>query len=87
MRSWSYMQVVMLRKQAPRVIFGASNGCCRRNVKPTVTIPQISYDKLVLTANIGVKVFGFLTVPADAKCGVCAHEIGHLGMVVTILYQ
>ncbi|KAH6642487.1 immune inhibitor A peptidase M6-domain-containing protein [Boeremia exigua] len=26
----------------------------------------------------GVKVFGFLTVPADAKCGVCAHEIGHL---------
>ncbi|KAG9204786.1 hypothetical protein G6514_010017 [Epicoccum nigrum] len=26
----------------------------------------------------GVKVYGFLTVAADAKCGVCAHEIGHL---------
>ncbi|ORY15440.1 immune inhibitor A peptidase M6-domain-containing protein [Clohesyomyces aquaticus] len=26
----------------------------------------------------GVKVYGFLTVPEDAKCGVCAHEFGHL---------
>ncbi|KAH7089752.1 M6 family metalloprotease domain-containing protein [Paraphoma chrysanthemicola] len=26
----------------------------------------------------GVKVYGFLTIPEDAKCGVCAHEIGHL---------
>lgn len=26
----------------------------------------------------GVKVYGFLTVPEDAKCGVCAHEVGHL---------
>ncbi|PSN68098.1 M6 metalloprotease [Corynespora cassiicola Philippines] len=26
----------------------------------------------------GVKVYGFLTVPEDAKLGVCAHEIGHL---------
>ncbi|KAJ4289650.1 hypothetical protein N0V90_010979 [Kalmusia sp. IMI 367209] len=27
----------------------------------------------------GSKVYGFLTVSEDAKCGVCAHEIGHLG--------
>jgi immune inhibitor A len=26
----------------------------------------------------GVKVFGFLTIPEDAKIGVCAHELGHL---------
>ncbi|KAF2801924.1 M6 metalloprotease [Mytilinidion resinicola] len=26
----------------------------------------------------GVKIYGFLTVPEDAKCGVCAHELGHL---------
>ncbi len=26
----------------------------------------------------GVKVYGFMTVPEDAKCGVCAHELGHL---------
>ncbi|KAJ4369585.1 hypothetical protein N0V83_005347 [Neocucurbitaria cava] len=26
----------------------------------------------------GAKVYGFLTVAEDAKCGVCAHEIGHL---------
>ncbi|KAF2016667.1 M6 metalloprotease [Aaosphaeria arxii CBS 175.79] len=26
----------------------------------------------------GVKVYGFLSVAEDAKCGVCAHEIGHL---------
>ncbi|KAK3217228.1 hypothetical protein GRF29_1g2317844 [Pseudopithomyces chartarum] len=26
----------------------------------------------------GTKVYGFLTVSEDAKCGVCAHEIGHL---------
>ncbi|KAF2033534.1 M6 metalloprotease [Setomelanomma holmii] len=26
----------------------------------------------------GVKVYGFMTVPEDVKCGVCAHEIGHL---------
>lgn len=28
---------------------------------------------------LGTKVYGFLTVSEDAKCGVCAHEIGHLG--------
>ena len=27
---------------------------------------------------IDVKVFGFLTIPEDAKIGVSAHEIGHL---------
>ncbi|KAF2744498.1 M6 metalloprotease [Sporormia fimetaria CBS 119925] len=26
----------------------------------------------------GVRIYGFLTVPDDAKIGVCAHEIGHL---------
>jgi immune inhibitor A len=26
----------------------------------------------------GTKVFGYLTVPEDAKIGVCAHELGHL---------
>ncbi|MDN5853548.1 MAG: M6 family metalloprotease domain-containing protein, partial [Actinomycetia bacterium] len=26
----------------------------------------------------GAKVFGYLTIPEDAKIGVCAHEIGHL---------
>jgi immune inhibitor A len=31
---------------------------------------------------IDVKIYGFLTVPEDAKCGVCAHEIGHLGMIL-----
>ncbi|KAF2471430.1 M6 metalloprotease [Lindgomyces ingoldianus] len=25
-----------------------------------------------------VNVYGFLTVPEDAKCGICAHELGHL---------
>lgn len=34
----------------------------------------------VTNGYVDVKVFGFLTVSADAKCGVCAHEIGHLGM-------
>lgn len=38
---------------------------------PVIDIP--------LTMNVDVKVYGFMTVPADAKCGVCAHEIGHLG--------
>jgi immune inhibitor A len=28
---------------------------------------------------LGVKVYGFMTVPEDASCGVCAHELGHLG--------
>lgn len=32
-----------------------------------------------LSFNLGVKIYGFLTVPEDAKCGVCAHEVGHLG--------
>lgn len=32
-----------------------------------------------LTIQSGTKVYGFLTVSEDAKCGVCAHEIGHLG--------
>lgn len=27
---------------------------------------------------LDVKVFGFLTIPDDAKIGVSAHEIGHL---------
>ena len=27
---------------------------------------------------VDVKVFGFLTIPEDAKIGVSAHEIGHL---------
>jgi immune inhibitor A len=26
----------------------------------------------------GTKVFGYLTIPEDAKIGVCAHELGHL---------
>jgi immune inhibitor A len=26
----------------------------------------------------GTKIFGYLTVPEDAKIGVCAHELGHL---------
>jgi immune inhibitor A len=26
----------------------------------------------------GVSVFGYLTIPEDAKLGVCAHELGHL---------
>ena len=26
----------------------------------------------------GTKIFGYLTVPEDAKLGVCAHELGHL---------
>jgi immune inhibitor A len=35
-----------------------------------------------LTICIDVKIYGFLTVPEDAKCGVCAHEIGHLGNIL-----
>jgi hypothetical protein len=45
-----------------------------------VVIPLTLDADVWLTMSVGVKVFGFLTVPADAKCGVCAHEIGHLGM-------
>lgn len=26
----------------------------------------------------GVNIFAFLTIPEDAECGVCAHELGHL---------
>lgn len=38
-------------------------------------------NKVFITnVSINVKVFGFLTVPVDVNCGVCAHEIGHLGM-------
>lgn len=44
-----------------------------------VTRSVAASDDVSLTLSIGVKVYGFLTVPADAKCGVCAHEIGHLG--------
>jgi hypothetical protein len=28
---------------------------------------------------LDVKIYGFLTVGEEAKIGVCAHEIGHLG--------
>lgn len=28
---------------------------------------------------LGIKVYGFMSVAEDATCGVCAHEIGHLG--------
>jgi immune inhibitor A len=35
-----------------------------------------------LTVSTDVKIYGFLTVPEDAKCGVCAHEIGHLGEIL-----
>jgi immune inhibitor A len=28
---------------------------------------------------VGVNIYGFLTIPEDAKIGVSAHEIGHLG--------
>jgi hypothetical protein len=41
-------------------------------------VPSL-YASLILMVCIGVKIYGFLTVPEDAKCGVCAHEIGHLG--------
>jgi hypothetical protein len=30
---------------------------------------------------VDVNVYGFLTIPEDAKIGVSAHEIGHLGKI------
>ena len=36
---------------------------------------------LTLMVCIDVKIYGFLTVPEYAKCGVCAHEVGHLGKI------
>lgn len=41
-------------------------------------MPDVSQSSR-LTNVSGVKVYGFLTVSGDAKCGVCAHELGHLG--------
>jgi len=34
---------------------------------------------LLTISLLDTNVYGFLTVSEDAKCGVCAHEIGHLG--------
>jgi len=31
-----------------------------------------------LLTNTGTSVYGFLTIPEDAKLGVSAHELGHL---------
>ena len=45
-----------------------------------VAAPFIRISDSALTICLGVGIFAFLTVPSDAKCGVCAHEIGHLGM-------
>ncbi|KAF1935774.1 M6 metalloprotease [Clathrospora elynae] len=39
------------------------------NVKWTLPTPREAH---------GVKVYGFLSAPEDAKCDVCAHELGHL---------
>lgn len=35
----------------------------------------------------GVKVFAYLTVPEDAKIGICAHELGHLLFGLPDLYD
>jgi hypothetical protein len=37
------------------------------------------YVVCVIYRLLGVKIYGFMTVPEDASCGVCAHELGHLG--------
>lgn len=65
-------------KQALEMTFGVSNGFYQKNGRQMVNTHS-SPTKHVLTTHTGVKVYGFLTVAADAKCGVCAHEIGHLG--------
>jgi hypothetical protein len=41
----------------------------------------VLYTLPICTSNIlpGVKIYGFASVSEDAGCGVCVHEIGHLG--------
>jgi hypothetical protein len=78
MPSWLYMQVVALSRRATCSTSGASNGRCLRSVRRTVSNIEI-YTLYVTYKLLGVKVYGFMTVPEDASCGVCAHELGHLG--------
>jgi immune inhibitor A len=42
----------------------------------TITIPLFYLLTCLL---LGTKIYGFLTVAEEAKTGVCAHELGHLG--------
>lgn len=78
MLSLSSMQDELQKRPDLEMTSGVSNGNYQRNAKQMVN--AFRTDRVSVTkGSIDVKVFGFLTVPADAKCGVCAHEIGHLG--------
>ena len=48
----------------------------------TLNVDHIWSHKWVLSGGAlnvdGTKIFGYLTVPEDARIGVCAHELGHL---------
>lgn len=57
-----------------------------KQVNGKLTVTPI--DKNLPTDIIsGTNVYGFLTVSEDAKCGVCAHEIGHLGRSLIVLWD
>lgn len=52
-----------------------------RGAEETGAMGDIWSHKWVLPAERaadGTRVFGYLTIPEDAKIGVCAHELGHL---------
>lgn len=80
-----YTLVELLKKVAITRISGASSGRYRQRVKPMVSQPQDPSVQL-LTTSAGVQVYGFMTIAEDAKCGVCAHELGHLGNFASSTY-
>jgi hypothetical protein len=86
MRLLLYTLVELLKKAATIRTSGASSGRCPSRVKLMASFSCFTSISLLM-ASAGVQVYGFLTVAEDANCGVCAHEIGHLGNFLHLVHR
>lgn len=79
--AWS-MLALEVRQAGILMISGVSNGYSISNenwmVRRAAHIAILAPGKANRGTTIDVNVYGFLTIPEDARIGVSAHEIGHL---------